>query len=624
MTLGRLTSVLFACLVALGTLRPSLPELLRDHWPQLIVAFAVGAATTELFRARTHERPFEVYLYALLAFVLAALYLQPQRVASDGIFYFAPLHSVVVDFDLDFENEYRVLGAERGYFQRTETGRLPNNYSIGPAILWTPFYLIAHALAHVGLYRPTGFGYPYFTAVATATALAGFVGVVCLFRLLGAYYRKPVAFVVTVLVWLASFHVWYMVYEPSMSHAMAMASVALFFLWTHDGVHGTRAFAVMGLLGGIVALMRWQNVVFLPVALVVSWARYGKPRPAQLLAGGATFLLVFSPQLLYWKAIYGNYVLVPQGGGYIDWSNPELSAVLFSARHGLLSWAPILWLGVLGFPGFVRRAPAFGVGLAAATAAAWYVNASVYDWWAGASFGSRRFDAALPAFALGMGVSIGWISTWVQRRPLATTLVLLVPFIVWNTALMGVYFSGAIPPDGPHSWRQAASDAVELAYRRTGYPPAWPASTAEALRTGRPLSAYDLSGSLVTSHNVDIRMGDNDALHLGRGWSLPHRRARRTFRTVRRPHAEVYVALIEKAPYTLRIEGLVGGKAALTLNASPLPPLVLQKTGYVEIPVPSKLVVPGINRLVLLPEGRTALLVSRLLWLRPGEIVEDP
>ena len=207
-------------------------------------------------------------------------------------------------------------------------------------------------MARSGLYRPTGFGYPYFfTAIATGTVAAGFVGVVCLFRFVRAYFPSGIAFVSTLLVWLATFHVWYMVFEPSMSHAMAMASVAGFLLLTHEGAHGVKAYVLLGALGGVVALMRWQNVVFVPVALAVSWSMHGRPRVREIAAAGAAFLLVFSPQLLYWKALYGSFFLIPQGGGYIDWTAPELEAVLFSSRHGLLSWAPVLWLGVLGLPG---------------------------------------------------------------------------------------------------------------------------------------------------------------------------------------------------------------------------------------------------------------------------------
>lgn len=44
------------------------------------------------------------------------------------------------------------------------------------------------------------------------------------------------------------------------------------------------------------------------------------------------------------------------------------------------------------------------------------------------------------------------------------TVALLGLFVVWNAMLMAVYFGGAIPPDEPASFRQAAADGIELVY----------------------------------------------------------------------------------------------------------------------------------------------------------------
>lgn len=616
-TLGFAALVLL--LVALGCARPLLPEGIRTGWSGLVLGTAAAAALAGALRARA-LRACEPWLLALLPLALAALYLQPQRIASDGVFYYAPLRSVVVDFDLDFENEYRVLGAEPGYFQRTSTGRLPNNWSVGPAILWAPFFLVAHGLALLGLYRPTGFGYPYFTAVATGTALLGFAGVVLLFRLLRAYFDEGVALLAALLVWLATFHVWYMVFEPSMSHALAMASVTAFLLYSHEGLRGTRQFAVMGALGGLVALIRWQNVLYLPVALVTSYAAHRRPRALELLAGGAAFALAFAPQLFYWRALYGSFFLVPQGGGYLDWSSPEIEGLLFSSRHGLFAWAPVLYLGVAGLAGFLRRAPAFGWALVVSALAALYVNASVHDWWGGASFGARRFDGALPLLALGLATTLGWLRRQIEGRPLVALAALVAPFVVWNGLLMGVYFEGAIPPDGPASFRQAAADGLELVYRWTGYPFSWPAALPEAAEESMPIAAYDLAGARTLSNNVDIRMGETDALFLGRGWSLPQRGRERTFREVSPAGAEIYVSLREPAPYTLAVEGAPGGRAAVVVNGSGVGTIALERGGAV-IEVPSEAMQSGLNRLSLIPEpGAGALRISRLSLTRPGEL----
>ncbi len=605
-----------AALVAVGCLRPALPGFLQESWRGVVLVLAVLASTTAYRFLR--GRRGESVLFALFPFALAALYLQPQRVASDGIFYFAPLRSLVVDFDLDFENEYRVLGAEPGYFQRTSTSRLPNHHSVGPALLWLPAYLLAHALGLLGVYRATGFGYPYFTAVATATAFGGFAGVVFVFRLLRGYFEENAALVATLLLWLATFHIWYMVFEPSMSHAFAMATVSGLILLAQRGLKGARGFFLAGAASGLVALVRWQNAVFVPAALALALSKRERPTHWELIFFALGSLLVFSPQLFYWKLLYGSFLLVPHGSGYIDLGSPQIEQVLFSSRHGLLSWTPVLWLALAGVPRLLRRAPTIAAPLAIATLLALYVNASVHDWWAGASFGSRRFDGALVFFALGLAASIEWLLPRLERRPLAAVSLLLAPFAFWNFLLMGVYFDGAIPPDGPASFQNAAADGAELVYRTTGNPFSWPASVPDLLIEGRPLSVYDLAGSGVGFNNVDIRMGDTDALFLGRGWSLPRRARDRTFREVSPEGAEIYVILNEPAPYTLALEGRAGDEAEFVLNGAKLGRLLLDDKGHGNLSIAALDVLSGVNQIVL-RSGRNGLSVSRITLTRPGE-----
>lgn len=609
---------LFAILVSLGVFRPILPESIREHWRLAVLATACLAVLAVLAHlGRRGGEPYPRALAAVFFMVLAAMYLQPQRVASDGVFYYAPLRSLVVDYDLDFENEYRVLGAGEGYFQRTPTGKLPNNFSIGPALLWAPFYLLVHTVAHTGLLRPTGFGYPYFTAAATATSCFGFLGMVWFYRLARAYFDAPVSFVATLLLWLGSFHLWYMIFEPSMSHALATAAVCgyLVLCQRSQGVLGALA---IGAAAGLVVLIRWQNLIFLPVGLVLLWPRLERSRWWRLLAAGSAAAVVFLPQTIYWKLLYGQFLLIPQGGTYIEWSAPQIEEVLFSSRHGLLSWSPILWVGAFGFPVVWKRAPVFAVTYLAAFGVSLYVNASVSDWWAGASFGARRFDASLPAFGLGLAAAVEVVLGWVRRRALAAAAFLLGPFLIWNLMLMGTYALGGVPLDGAVSFKQVGADALDIIYRWTGYPFSWPGALAEKARTGLPLSVYDLAGARHPSNNVEIRMGDTDALYLGAGWSLPRRAGGKTEREAAGDGASLYVALREPAPYRLIVEGGSAGEVLVRWNQKDLGAVPLAEGGSATVEIPPELVEAGVNEIHLSSPDGKPFSISRVAMVRPG------
>ncbi|HJS72958.1 MAG TPA: hypothetical protein VJ921_01635, partial [Vicinamibacteria bacterium] len=170
---------------------------------------------------------------------------------------------------------------------------------------------------------------------------------------------------------------------------------------------------------------------------------------------------------------------------------------------------------------------------------------------------------------------------------------------------------------GPASFRQAAADGAELVYRRTGYPFSWPAALRDLLVQGRPPQIYDLAGSGAVFHNVDIRMGDTDALFLGRGWSLPRRGRERTFREPSPSGAEVYVSLNEPSPYTLSLEGRVGGESDVVLNGAKLGRVLLDAEGRGTLLIAPIDILPGMNQIVLRP-ATEGLTISRITLTRPG------
>jgi hypothetical protein len=248
------------------------------------------------------------------------------------------------------------------------------------------------------------------------------------------------------------------------------------------------------------------------------------------------------------------------------------------------------------------------------------VNASVFDWWAGASFGSRRFDGALAGFGLGLAATVAWLVPRVQKHPLAVLSGLLASFALWNFLLMGVYFGRAVPPDGPASFRQAAADGIELLYRETGYPFSWPGAIRDLVFEGRPLPVYDLAGSGARSNNLDIRMGETDALHLGRGWSLPRRAREGTFREVGPSGAEIFVSLAEPAPYRLDLRAAPLEKVDILWNGEGIGSVTLDAEGRGSLSVSAGRVASGMNEIVISSSGERPLAVFRITLTRPGDL----
>jgi len=129
---------------------------------------------------------------ALSILFLLSLPVVNPYVHGDGVGYYAYAQSLVIDHDLNFEDDWRA--ATPGFLkdrvdangqllaeEYTVTGRLRNHFSVGPTILWAPFLTLAHAGVIVanslGAEIPAnGYSRPYLAAMASATVLYGFLG----------------------------------------------------------------------------------------------------------------------------------------------------------------------------------------------------------------------------------------------------------------------------------------------------------------------------------------------------------------------------------------------------------------------------------------------------------------
>jgi len=167
-------------------------------------------------------------------------------VRGDGVGYYAYARAPLIEHNLDFTRDYQQANASFRENRldkngqptaefRTRTGHLENHFTVGPAILWAPFLLAAHAgvlLARSmgSTVSADGFSTPYRIAMALATALYGFLGLLISFRLARKYVDDTWALLATLAIWWASSLPVYMYFNPSWSHAHSAFVVALF-LW---------------------------------------------------------------------------------------------------------------------------------------------------------------------------------------------------------------------------------------------------------------------------------------------------------------------------------------------------------------------------------------------------------
>lgn len=415
-----------------------------------------------------------------------------QRIRGiDSVYYYVYLPSLWLDRDVDFTNQMAQLPEAPRDWQPTANGRVPNAFSMGPALFWSPFFLAGHGLAlaaralgwEVAL---NGFSPFHFTCVYVGDSLLGLVGLLLTARLLWGWVPPWAVLLATLGLLGATPLTHYLWSFTAMSHNVSFLASALFLLvWRRRGLHPLTA-----LCGALLILARWQEALLLVIPALHTLARL----PEEIRTGTwrdwlrrnllfvAILTLGILPQSLVWNAIYDTPLLVPQGQGFLDFGDLPLWEVLFSTRHGLFSWHPLLLAGVAGMALLWRRDRLTAVGFFLAFGLQWIVNAAVDDWWAGWSFGQRRFMGMLPLFALGLGLLAQRLGE--ARRGLAWGAV--AALTLWNLLFNVQFMEGVIPRSQPLTLREMVTDKFRLGALKE--------SRAHALRAHEALRNRDLEG----------------------------------------------------------------------------------------------------------------------------------
>lgn len=512
-----------------------------DTW--LVVASGLPVVSLAAWRtARRRHVPLRAWIRANGDIVVVALALlhgvgvlmaDTHGVTTDGVIYFTQLRSLVFDRDLDIAREFEFLN---------QPPRPTHIVPIGPLLLWTPLYLAVAAVEGIGrglgMVAPpadpvaVGLGLPYIRAALLSSYAIGAAGLLALLWHLRARFPRTVAGLTVLLLFGATPLYWYMVYEPSMSHAASFGFVALFVVacarWLGPEVPAgaeARRHMLLGTLIGLAFLARSQEALFVVYPAVLVGSAPAPPgdrvRRALRLAsrgflGALPWLLI---QLVVGLALFArdDYQLFGQGG-YLNPLRSRWLDTLFSSWHGFLSWTPAAYVAVIGTVAYLRREWRWAASALLVLFLTAWVNGATVDWAGGWSFGGRRFSSALAMLAPGLAVVIAWL----VRRPLLAVAPIVAGALYWNYLLMVQYTAGMLPKDEPVSFGRIVRQQAELHTRAPyWYPFAFPANVWFAWREGLPVDKYDVLSPEAPRPAFSLAFDRVAERFLLSGWDVP-------------------------------------------------------------------------------------------------------
>jgi hypothetical protein len=434
------------------------------------VEIGVASAPPESIRARAWRsgnrdaRAVAAVILVIAALGVAALAVVYGRglardpIRADAVGYYIYLPALFLDHDATLART--LARSPRSYsrasdFRRVQ-GRLLDKHQTGEAIMLAPFFAVGHLLAVATGASRDGFSWPYQAAAAAGGLVYALLGLAALGCVLLRWFGRGtvVATLLAITFGTDLFH--YATYEAVYSHAFSFALAALVVRATF-GLRDRPRVAAAALLGsslGLSAAVRTTNLVLVLFALLVGVhglrdlvdpLRASRRRPALLAAGAVGFAIPLIPQVLYWHALTGHFVVNAYGSTpKLDLLHPHLLDVAFSVRKGVFFWSPLLVLAVLGVPLLRRAAPGLVLPVATLLVLDFWIVSSWTEWWYGGSFGAREFVDVLPVYALGLAALLaparGTIRRWAVGAAVAATSLV-------TAHAMAEYWLGNIPFD---------------------------------------------------------------------------------------------------------------------------------------------------------------------------------
>ncbi|MEM1119570.1 MAG: hypothetical protein AAGJ18_03935 [Bacteroidota bacterium] len=329
--------------------------------------------------------------------------------------------------------------ADKFGIRLTEKGKYYIKYTVGVGLLESPFFLIAHAYAILSdNYEADGWSLPYMVVVNLSVVFYALLGLYLLMLSLEQYFDRSIVYLTVFAIGLAT-NLFYQATYATMAHPFLFFAISwLVYSTIHFYRNPSKWEALkIGAIIGLVALTRVPEVV---VALVpILWGIYDlktlKKRwtffckqPFYLLYAVVGFVVIFSPQLLYWYYVSGHLIFNPYQGEGFNFLKPNIYNGWFHFKNGWLIYTPIMAFSLWGWV-LLRR---YGKEVQWAVFSFVFLNAwihySYYIWNYFPGLGSRPMVETYPLLAFGLAAFFCFCQErkWTKGVPIP-----LILFFAW-------------------------------------------------------------------------------------------------------------------------------------------------------------------------------------------------
>ncbi len=404
---------------------------------------------------------------------------------SDEGGHYVFLTSLWFDHDLDFSNNWKMNVQA---FSSTVTGVARNYWTIGPALLWAPFFAAGRLVtrwlaAHGHAMDPDGYDFPELAFTGLGTIVCAYLGVLCLTHVLRRFTTERAAPWIALAAFFASLTPFYTFIQTKMAHGPEFALNAGLLLAAFRAAEAPDArnrWLALGVLSGFASIIRLNAPMTLVYVLPLFWRRlfpagFRRAWPAipdwkrlgnAFAPWAAAFVPLHATQALAAWTFFGkpfgstgdpsystDSVLSPEGFARLA-NLPALWEILAGPQYGIVWMMPLVVPGIRGLwnlacsreqdaPMLLARAGLVHAGLLLAMIL-------MFRHW-GNGFGYRYLAAAVPALAVGLSVFHARVAVprgWGRPFTVGATLA-----VFWQYAQILQHKTWLAHDDPEHTWQ---------------------------------------------------------------------------------------------------------------------------------------------------------------------------
>ena len=386
-------------------------------------------------------------------------YKQADKVISWDVtnyYSYLPATFIYGDVLLNFTKEQPEKWYDKFVPLTTPTGGKVIKMSMGLSYCYAPFFAIAHVIAKITPYQDGGYSLPYRLALMLSSVCFFALGLIYLKKILIRLYSKQVVFITLLVIGLGTNLFYYTAIRSAMSHSYNFALITLF-VWLSIQWHNKPKIVnstLIGLLIGLIVLIRPTNILVVIIFLLyrVSSLNDLKDKLKLFLSKYyliliilLAFVLVWIPQLLYWKAVSGQYFYFSYQGERFFFGNPQILKGLFSYRNGWLIYTPLMSMALVGLFFIYKNQKAFFWPIMIYSILSIYVITSWWCWWY-VGYGNRAFIDLYGVMAIPFAAFMSWIFEKKQWLRTVTISIILL-FVSLNLFQTYQYYKGYIQFD---------------------------------------------------------------------------------------------------------------------------------------------------------------------------------